>query len=95
MASSGRLYEEVVAVTYEYLGPAADRFITRQIRNHLKKEPENLKQKDLNKLIDWLSISMSLITKDEGLVIKYITTLEKMAKTKQRGGKANARRQTA
>ena len=38
------LYLKVVRITDHYLGPAADRFIRRQIENHLNKHPEELAQ---------------------------------------------------
>lgn len=69
------LYEQVVAITYEYLGPAADRFITRQIRNHLNKEPEHLQRKDLQILSDWIRLAMSLLSNDDRLVERYMAEL--------------------
>ncbi len=79
MTTQNSLYVEVVGVTYEYLGPAADRFVTRQIRSHLRKEPEQLAKRDLKSLIDWIRIAMSLISNDDRLVRKYILTLEALA----------------
>jgi hypothetical protein len=70
------LYEQVVAITYEYLGPAADRFITRQIRNHLNKEPERLQKKDLQDLADWIRLAMSLLSNDDRLVERYMAELQ-------------------
>jgi hypothetical protein len=65
------LYAEVVDITYDYLGPAADRFVTRQIRSHLGKAPEELKKRDLRDLI-----AMSLLTDDDQLIAKYISDLK-------------------
>ena len=73
------LYDRVVRVTYDYLGPAADRFVTRQIRNHLHKEPEQLKRNDLKSLIDWIKIAMSLLSNDEQLVARYIAELKDLS----------------
>jgi len=73
------LYEEVVDITHEYLGPAADRFITRQIRSHLHKNPEELKKRDLKNLIDWIGLAMSILSEDEELVHKYIASLNGLA----------------
>jgi hypothetical protein len=72
------LYEDVVNITHEYLGPAADRFVTRQIRNHLHKNPEELKKQDLKGLIDWIGLAMSLLSEDEALVHKYVTNLNNL-----------------
>lgn len=72
------LYEEVVDITHEYLGPAADRFVTRQIRSHLHKNPEELKKRDLKNLIDWIGLAMSLLSEDEELVHKYVANLNNL-----------------
>lgn len=74
------LYEEVVHVTYDYLGPAADRFVERQIRNHLQKDPTELQRKDLKQLIDWIQLAMRLISDDAQVVDRYMTDLEKLTK---------------
>ncbi len=73
------LYAAVVEITYDYLGPAADRFVTRQLRNHLGKDPEELKKKDLKDLISWIEVAMSLLTDDDKLVDKYISDLKRLA----------------
>lgn len=77
--SADNLYNEVVVVTYDYLGPAADRFVSRQIKNHLHKEPEQLRKKDLKNLIDWIKIAMSLLSDEDTLVAKYIAELQALA----------------
>jgi hypothetical protein len=73
------LYAEVVDITYDYLGPAADRFVTRQIRSHLGKAPEELRKRDLRDLISWIKIAMSLLTDDDRLISKYVTDLKRLA----------------
>lgn len=79
MSGETYLYEQVVDVTHEYLGPAADRFISRQIRNHLQKSPEELTTADLHKLIDWIKLSMAFLTSDQALVRQYINSLRALA----------------
>jgi hypothetical protein len=74
-----KLFDEVVAITHEYFGLAADRFVARQIRNHLHKDPEQLRKQDLAALIKWISLAMALITDDEKLIKKYTTNLQAMA----------------
>jgi hypothetical protein len=81
MTTNKNLYEEVVNITYEYLGPAADRFVVRQIRNHLGKAPEQLRKKDLASLVDWIRLAMLLLSNDERLVEKYIAELKALAQT--------------
>jgi hypothetical protein len=59
---SNTLYHKTVQVTEEYLGPAGERFIRRQISTHLNIEPEQLDKHNLSKLIDWSSIAFALMT---------------------------------
>jgi hypothetical protein len=78
-STSSSLYDELVSVTHQYFGPAANRFVARQIRNHLSKDPELLKKKDLKGLIDWISVAMALLVEDEDLVNKYIADLKELS----------------
>ncbi|HXR50315.1 MAG TPA: hypothetical protein VN778_04795 [Verrucomicrobiae bacterium] len=78
-STNSSLYDELVNVTHQYFGPAANRFVTRQISNHLSKDPELLKKKDLKALIDWISVAMALLVEDEKLVNKYIADLKELA----------------
>jgi hypothetical protein len=77
------LYDEVVNVTYDYLGPAADRFVVRQIRNHLQKDPGELRRKDLRSLIDWIQLAMRLISDDSQVIDRYMADLESLATSKK------------
>lgn len=82
-ARNTMLYDQVVRVTNVYLGPAADRFIARQVQNHLHKQPEDLSQTDLLKLIDWIRVAVSLLTDDSEIVEEYAAQLERL--TRQNG----------
>ena len=73
------LYDKVVRVTHVYLGPAADRFIARQVENHLHKQPEQLSRDDLVKLIDWIRVAVSLLTDDSEIVEEYAVQLQRLA----------------
>ncbi len=75
------LYTQVVRVTHVYLGPAADRFIARQVENHLHKSPEELSQADLLNLIDWIRVVVSLLTEDSDIIEEYASELQKLAGT--------------
>jgi hypothetical protein len=81
--ATNNLYNEVVTITYQYLGPAADRFVVRQIRNHLQKNPEELHAKDLQQLIDWIQLAMRLISNDADVIDRYIAELESLTQHKQ------------
>jgi len=72
------LYDRVVRVTHVYLGPAADRFIDRQIQNHLSKKPQELSREDLGKLIDWIQVAVSFLTEDSEIIEEYISQLGKL-----------------
>lgn len=73
------VYTQVVRITHVYLGPAADRFIARQVQNHLHKAPEDLTKADLTKLIDWIRVAVSLITEDSEIIEEYTLQLQKVA----------------
>lgn len=76
MATKPSLYDRVVRVTHIYLGPAADRFIARQVENHLHKDPQKLSVDDLHTLTDWIQVAVSLLTDDQEIVEEYIQQLE-------------------
>jgi hypothetical protein len=90
MGSTFTLYERVVRVTHIYLGPAADRFIDRQVQNHLDKDPEKLTASDLVRLIDWIQVAVSLLTDDQEIVEEYIEQLKLLStgQTKRRKAKS-------
>jgi Mg2+ and Co2+ transporter CorA len=73
------LYDQVVDVTHVYLGPAADRFIARQVQSHLHKQPQQLSAADLDGLIDWIQIAVSLLTEDSDIIEDYVAELHKLA----------------
>jgi hypothetical protein len=77
--SSASTYSQVVKVTHTYLGPAAERFIDRQVENHLHKQPSKLTKADLVVLIDWIRVIVSLITEDTEIVEEYISELHKLS----------------
>ena len=55
------IYERVVAVGKPYLGPAAESFITRQCKNHLKVEPSGLTVGHIPVLANWMELGGALI----------------------------------
>ena len=65
------LYHEIVDITYDYLGPAAERFVAREIETHLKKKPENLDKEDILILLDWSKLAIALLTDDKQMVDDY------------------------
>lgn len=85
VASGVSLYDQVVEITYGYLGPAADRFVARQIRRHLNKQPDELKRRDLKELIVWIDLAMNVLVEDEQLVDDYISSLKNLLCEGDRG----------
>lgn len=79
MARDNTLYQRTVELTEEYLGPAGERFIRRQISTHLNIEPESLDKKNLSKLIDWSSIAFALMTKNPEDIDSFTQDLRSLA----------------
>jgi hypothetical protein len=75
-AHNSVFYHQVVKITHGYLGPAADRFCARQVRNHLDKEPEQLERRELASLIDWFTMAMAVCSDDAKVVEQYAADLE-------------------
>lgn len=78
------IYSQVVKVTHVYLGPAAERFIDRQVENHLHKTPDKVTRTDINSLIDWIRVVVSLLTDDEEIIEEYLSELSKIANPKNK-----------
>lgn len=74
-----KLYATVVRITQIYLGPAADRFIARQVQSHLHKAPDQISKADLLVLIDWIKLAMSLLTEDADIIEEYTSQLRRLA----------------
>lgn len=85
MTKASPIYRHVVHVTHEYFGPAADRFITRQVQNHLHKEPQELTSDDLSQLIDWIQVAVSLLSDDRFLIEAYISKLSAVTTKRTKG----------
>ena len=79
MTSNAPIYDKVVRITNVYLGPAADRFIARQVQNHLHKPAEELSKRDLLQLIDWIRVAVSLLTDDTEIIEEYAAQLHRLA----------------
>ena len=69
-------FASVVDVTENYLGPAAERFIRRQIEFHLEKEPEQISYEDVDKLKENVRVALGLIVNDKAIVEQAVAELE-------------------
>lgn len=76
MRTNGTLYKKAVRVSEEYLGPAGERFIRRQIATHLHIEPERLDKDKLSQLVDWSSIAFALVTNNDDDVDSFTKDLK-------------------
>lgn len=74
------LTERVIEVTTEYLGPAARRFVQRQVKVHLHKSLEELQPEDIASLADWSKIALALLTSDQVTVDKFQSDLLDLSK---------------
>lgn len=69
------LYEEIVRIAEEFLGPAGERFIARQISFHLKKNPSEITKEDIPKISEWVKVSLALLTDDQKQVDDFNTKI--------------------
>lgn len=72
------VYDQAVQITKDYLGPAAERFINRQILFHLKKEPEMLNKNDIPQLAEWVKVSIAILTEDKEMVDEFTKRILKL-----------------
>lgn len=76
------IYIQVIDISTEYLGPASERFINRQVAMHLRKQPESINVHDVKELLNWLRLTFAHLTDDARLVDAYIKDLESIATVK-------------
>lgn len=79
MIMATTLYHQAVQITKDYLGPAAERFISRQITFHLQKDPEKLTKKDIPQLAEWVKVSIAILTEDKKMVDDFTKRILKLA----------------
>jgi len=88
MPGGKTIQDKVIDISRDYLGPAAERFVNRQISTHLKKSPEQLTVQDLPKLVDWIRLAFALLTNDSRLVDEYTGRLLAVKQNGHRTAKA-------
>lgn len=69
------LYEQVVDVVHDFLGPAAQRFVDREIQSHIGKRPEDLTRDDIDKLHEWCKLAIAMMAEDNETVEKFSKNL--------------------
>ena len=55
------LYDDVISLASLYMGPAAGKFVSRQLSAHLQVEPTRLNKQHLDELAKWVFISGKLL----------------------------------
>lgn len=75
-------YQKVTAICEEYLGPAGERFIRRQIKTHLNIEPEEITKSNLNELANWASLTFAVLTNNADEVDEFAKKLSSIAREK-------------
>jgi hypothetical protein len=75
---SDDLYHQLVALTEDYLGPAASRFVDRQIAAHLNKDPHEITHGDLPRILDWTKVTLSLLTQDRQVIDEYSARMTRL-----------------
>lgn len=74
------VYTEAIKITSDYLGPAAERFIDRQITFHLNKKPQELSARDIPQLAEWVKVSIAILTNDKKMVDEFTKRILKLRK---------------
>ncbi len=72
-------YKNIVTITADYLGPAAYRFVDRQIQRYLNKNPEQLEKKDIPMLAIRIRSGLIVLTKDEDTVAEAFNRIAAVA----------------
>lgn len=75
------VYDQIVAITEDYLGPAAHRFVARQVSSHLDKLPDEVSREDIPTLVEWTKVTMGLLTEDQEVVNEYVAKMTKLGDT--------------
>lgn len=81
MAANSDIYDELVKIAGDYLGPAAPRFVARQIEFHLDKKPWELTRQDMAPLEGWVRVSLTLLTEDKQMADEFATRVSNVGVT--------------
>jgi hypothetical protein len=90
-----KLYDQIVAVTEDYLGPATPRFLNRISMNHLGKPATQLTQSDLPEMITWIKMAANILSENTAEVQALIKKLSVLTKAEKQGKKTSGSRMSA
>jgi hypothetical protein len=68
MTIEAQYYLKILQITQDYLGPAAERFISRQISSHFNKHPNDLSKQDIPMLAIRIRSGLKVLTHDEHIL---------------------------
>ncbi len=84
-------YKQVATTTRSRLGPTAERFVARQIREHTQKDLKTLEPKDLRPLINWIELAMRTIYSDQRNIEIYLHDLRALTSPKTKNSSAHGK----
>lgn len=73
------LHDALADIVEEYLGPAGERFLDRQIKFHLKKPAQSVTAEDVETLREWIKVSLALLTNNKKLVDECDIRISKLS----------------
>ncbi len=78
MTSNEIFYPKILKITEDYLGPAADRFLNRQISTHLHKSPNELTKNDVHMVAVLIRSRLVVLTHDQRTVDEAFKRLKSL-----------------
>lgn len=88
------LRENIIKVMNDYLGPASERFVDRNIEGHLNKKPEELSKEDIAKLANWIKISLGVISSSAEIAQEAVDRMLEAAEAKEHAKNGGVGKQT-
>jgi hypothetical protein len=85
MVGEQAIYQSVTDIAEDYFGPAAPRFVQRLAVNHLGKQPDKITPKDLQELVDWMKLTLAMLTDNEKVITEFSGRLDLLARDCIRG----------
>ncbi|MDL2363019.1 MAG: hypothetical protein QFB86_01395 [Patescibacteria group bacterium] len=79
MVKSHALYNDITKISEDYFGPAAPRFVSRIITNHLGKRPEDVTHKDVPELLTWMKLTMAMVTDKPEVVREFAGRINELS----------------
>ena len=71
-------YNQTLIIMRDYLGPAAERFLQRQARFHLRKDASEINRGDVAKLSEWIRKTFGVLSDDQVIVNQAAERIKKI-----------------